>query len=132
MIAVVLNIAAAALAALVFGVVWYMVLGKRWAAAIGAAPGADDAAVPAAAWRFGVAALALGVTASAMWAAFDVMDIRTLPDGIRAGIAAGAALIAPWLAVFHIYAARPLILIAMDGGYAILGCGLIGAVLTGV
>lgn len=132
MIAVVVDIAVAALAALLCGMVWHLVLGKRWALAVGAVPAAADAPVPSAVWRFAVAALAQGIVAAVMWAAFDWMEIRTLADGVRAGIAAGGLLITPWLAMVHVYAARPLALIAMDGGYAVLGCGVIGAVLTGL
>ena len=41
----------------------------------------------------------------------------------------GLFLIAPWVALNILFAQRPRVLVLIDGGYAILGCGAIGLVL---
>lgn len=49
---------------------------------------------------------------------------------VRAGPGAGAFFIMPWIAMDYAYSARPRALTLIDGGYAIIGCGIIGLVLT--
>ncbi|HMO72884.1 MAG TPA: DUF1761 domain-containing protein, partial [Paracoccaceae bacterium] len=61
---------------------------------------------------------------------FAGAGIATPGAGLVAGLGCGAFLIAPWIAMGNAYAGRPAALSVIDGGYAVLGCGAIGLVLT--
>jgi len=49
--------------------------------------------------------------------------------GAMAGSGIGAFLILPWVARNYAYLARPSALTLIDGGYAVVGCTIMGAVL---
>lgn len=49
--------------------------------------------------------------------------------GLMSGLGIGLLFIAPWIAMNVAYAMRPRALAIIDGGYAVVGCGVIGLVL---
>ena len=46
------------------------------------------------------------------------------------GLGVGAFLITPWVAMNYAFAARPAMLSVIDGVNAVVGCAIIGAILT--
>ncbi len=124
-----LRVIAAGLAAWVFGAVWYMALSKPWMAASGARPVPKDQPL-AAAMPFLLSALAMMVVAGMMRHVFGMAGIDTLAKGVVSGLGIGAFFITPWIAINNAYPGRPYLLTLIDGGYAIFGCAIMGAVLT--
>jgi hypothetical protein len=55
--------------------------------------------------------------------------IESAGGGLVAGLGVGLFFIVPWVAMNYAYANRPVMLTVLDGGYAVLGCGVIGLVL---
>ena len=60
------------------------------------------------------------------WMFTRTLKVSRLPG---TGLGVGAFFITPWIAMNYAYSMRNPRLIAIDGGYAILGCGVIGLVL---
>jgi hypothetical protein len=50
--------------------------------------------------------------------------------GAVSGLGVGAFFITPWIALNNAWAMRPAALTVIDGGYAVPGCGIMGAVLA--
>jgi hypothetical protein len=50
--------------------------------------------------------------------------------GAYAGLGIGVFFIAPWTMINNAYGMRPFKLTLIDGGYSVVGCLLIGVVLT--
>ena len=61
---------------------------------------------------------------------FAMSGLDTPVEGIMGGFGAGAFLITPWLVLCYGYSMRSTMLKVIDGGYAIIGCTIIGLVLT--
>jgi hypothetical protein len=120
----------AALAGFAVGAVWYIALSKHWIAASGIRLGPDGkpdgggSAMP-----FLVSGLAMLVVAGFMRHVFAMSGIDTLGAGLVAGLGVGLFFITPWLAMDYAYAARPAKLTVIDGGYAVIGCAVMGAIL---
>lgn len=121
----------AALANFAFGAVWYMSLAKPWMAASGVDVGPDgqptNASNPI---PYIVSAVAAIVVAGMMRHTFALSGIDTIGKGLVSGLGIGAFFIVPWMAMNHAYGGRPAMLTVIDGGYAVLGCGIMGFVLT--
>jgi hypothetical protein len=125
-----LSVIVAALAGFGVGAAWYMTLSKPWMEAAGIPTGADGR--PANGSNpmpvvIGLAAMIL--VAGMMRHTFAMAGITGLGKGLLSGLGVGAFFVAPWLAMDYAYSMRDRRLTLIDGGYAILGCGVIGAVL---
>jgi hypothetical protein len=128
----ILNVIAAAVGAWVFGALWYGLLSKPWMAASGVRLGADgrpaNGSSPA---PYVISFVMMLVVAGMMRHVFSMTPaIDTLGKGIVAGLGVGAFLITPWIAINNTYGMRPLMLTAIDGAYATIGCAIIGGVLV--
>lgn len=125
-----INIVAAAAGSWVFGAVWYMLLSKPWIEA--AEIECDEKGRPKGgnATPFILSALAMIVVAGMMRHIFGMAGIDSVDKGLIAGLGIGAFFIAPWVLINNAYAMRPFKLTLIDGGYAVLGCGIIGTILT--
>ena len=124
-----INVIAAALAAWVFGAIWYMALSRPWIAASGVVT--DAAGRPASgALPFILSALAMLLVAGMMRHVFGMAGITSPDAGAVAGLGIGAFFITPWVLINNAYAGRPILLTVIDGGYAVFGCTIMGAVLT--
>ena len=55
--------------------------------------------------------------------------LTSVPLGAIAGIGIGAFLIMPWMMMNNEFADKPFQLTVINGGYAVIGCTLMGAVL---
>ncbi len=120
----------AAAACFGFGAFWYITLAKPWMAASGVPVGPDGQPAggngPSPHIFSGIAAL---VVAGMMRHIFVLGQIDTLGKGLVFGLGIGAFFIVPWMAMNNAYGMRPFALTVIDGGNAIIGCGIIGTVL---
>ncbi|NND40543.1 MAG: DUF1761 domain-containing protein [Silicimonas sp.] len=121
----ILSILLAAVAAWVFGAVWYGVIGKQWMAASGLTEESIDRKDPA---PYIVSFLCTVIVA----AMFRYVIGLTALDGIVAstllGLGLGLFIAAPWIATNVMFSARPRSLIWMDGVYPAAGMALMGFV----
>ena len=126
-----IGVLVAAVAAWVFGAVWYTALSKPWIRAAGVPvdangkPQGNGSALP-----FVLSALAMVIVAGMMRHIFAMAGIATAGAGLIAGLGIGAFFITPWVMINNAYPGRPFMLTLIDGGYAIFGCAIIGTVLT--
>lgn len=125
------SVIAAGIAGFVFGAVWYAVLAERWMAASGVpldangVPANRSDPVP-----YVTSLLGAVLVAGMMRHVFELSAIDTAGKGLVSGLGIGLFLVSPWIATFYSFGARPRSLILIDGGYATLGCAVIGLVLT--
>ena len=122
---------AAAVAAYAFGAVWYMTLSKPWLAASGIAvdangkPQGNGSPMP-----FVIGFICVLLVAGMTRHIFAMMALDSVADGFMGGAGLGAFIITPWLLMCYTYGMRPLMLTLIDGTYAIVGCTIIGVVLS--
>lgn len=125
------NVIAAAIAAYAFGAVWYMTLAKPWMAASGVEVGEDGRPanstdkIP-----YIVSIVCLVIVAGMMRHVFALADINAVGKGLVSGLGIGLFLAAPWIATNYTFAGKPRNLIVIDGGYATIGCAVMGIILT--
>lgn len=126
-----LAVLAATIAAYAVGAVWYMTLSKPWIAAAGIPVDADGKPLG----NGNPMPLVIGfvcvlLVAGMMRHIFNMAQLDTIGEGVMGGFGLGAFIITPWLAMSYNYAMRPFRLSLIDGTYAIVGCTIIGVVLT--
>ena len=127
----IVKVIAAAAGSWVFGAVWYMALSKPWMAAAGVQAGADgrpsngNSPMP-----YVLSAICMLLVAGLMRLVFHMSAMDTVVEGLMGGFGVGALFISPWIMINNAYAMRPFQLTLIDGGYAIIGCTIIGVVLT--
>jgi hypothetical protein len=122
-----LNVVAAAIGAFAFGALWYTLTGKAWMAASGVTEAQQRSAGP---MPFVVGLLAMVLVAGMMRHIFAGAGIVTLGAGILAGAGVGAFFITPWMAMNYAFAQRKPALTVIDGVNAVVGCAVMGAILT--
>ena len=126
-----LNVLAAAAASWVFGALWYGFLSKPWMKAINmpmtadGKPDGNGSPLP-----YILSAITMVIVAGFMRHIFATSGITTISAGTLAGAGIGLFFISPWTMINNAYGLRPFTLTLIDGGYATIGCGLIGLVLT--
>ena len=127
----VLKVLAAAAGAFAFGAVWYTSMAKPWIKAAGVPvdaagkPQGNGSAMP-----FVVGLVAMVIVAGMMRHVFASAGVVTPGAGVVSGLGVGAFLITPWVAMNYAFAARPAMLSVIDGLNAVVGCAIIGAILT--
>ncbi|MGQ0609699.1 MAG: DUF1761 domain-containing protein [Paracoccaceae bacterium] len=127
----VLNVLAAAAASWVFGAMWYMVLARPWMKAAGITldesgrPNGNGSMLP-----YALSAIAILIVAGFMRHVFAGAGIESLGKGLLSGFGVGLFFITPWTMINNAYGGRPFSLTLIDGGYAVFGCAIIGAVLA--
>ncbi len=126
-----LRIVLAAAAAYGFAAFWYTKMSQQWIAASGIAVGPDGrpmgAGNPA---PFIIGAVAQILVAGMMRHVFAMAGLDTVGEGIMGGFGIGAFLITPWVAMNYAFAARSFRLTLLDGVNSVVGCTLMGIVLT--
>lgn len=122
-----IGVIVAAVVSYAFGALWYMVLGKQWMAAAGVSPEDVDRKNP---MPFIIAFIAAVLVAGMMRHAFAQAGIEGANKGLWAGFGLGAFIATPWIATNYAFAGRSFRLTFIDGLYAIIGCTLMGLVLT--
>jgi hypothetical protein len=123
-----LAIIVAAVAAWLFGALWYGVFGKAWMKAVGFAERPRPTPAP-----FVISFLAELLMAAVLASVLELLP-KTAAIGLSAGLIAWIGLVLPTLTVNHRYQGSPWALTAIDGGHwlgvlLILGLvlGLFGA-----
>lgn len=126
-----LVVIVAAAVAYGFGAFWYIWMSKPWMAAAGIAVGPDgrppNASNP---MPYVIGFVAELLVAGMMRHIFAMSALDTWPEGIMGGFGVGAFLITPWVAMNYAFAGRPFKLTMIDGVNSIIGCTLMGIVLT--
>ena len=126
----IIAVLVAAVAGFVIGGVWYTVFAKPWMQAAGipmdenGKPQGTGSPMP-----FVVSGITMILVAGMMRHMFAMTGIDGALKGLVAGLGVGLFFIAPWVAMNYAYAMRPRKLAILDGGYAIVGSGVIGLVL---
>lgn len=127
----IINVLAAALGAFAFGAVWYMTMSKPWIAAAGipvdakGRPQGNGSVMP-----FVVGLLAMVVVAGMMRHVFAASGIVTVGGGLIAGLGIGAFLITPWMAMNYAFSMRKPALTVIDGANSVVGCAIMGVILS--
>jgi len=125
------NVLVAAAGSWFFGAVWYMTLSKPWVEASGiecdenGKPKGGGSPMP-----FVLSAICMILVAGLMRHIFARAGITGIGEGLVNGGAIGLLFIAPWTMINNAYGMRPFRLTLIDGGYAVIGCAIIGTILT--
>lgn len=108
-----------------------MTLAKQWMAASGVEVGADgqpkNSSDPKPYIMSAVSAL---IVAGMMRHVFEMGNVETLWEGFHSGLGIGLFFISPWIMMNNGFGGRPFKLTLIDGGYATIGCAIIGLILT--
>ena len=126
----VLNVLAAAVAAFAFGAVWYMSMGTRWMAAAGIRAGVDGRPDGGGSRPFVIGIIAMILVAGMMRHMFQMSGLDTVGEGVMGGAGVGAFFITPWVAMNYAFGQRTFALWWIDSVNAVVGCILMGIVLT--
>jgi hypothetical protein len=127
----ILNVIAAAAGAFAFGAVWYTSFAKSWMAAAeipvdaNGKPTGSGGAMP-----FIIGFIAMILVAGMMRHVFHISGIVTLGGGLVAGFGVGAFFVTPWLAMNYAFAMRKSSLTVIDGVNVIVGCSIMGVILS--
>lgn len=125
-----LSVIVAAVAGFAVGAVWYGVFSKAWVAASGVPT--NDKGAPRDGGNpvtYAGAFLCILLVAGMMRHTFTMAGIDTLAKGVIGGLGIGLFFIAPWITLNVLFAQRPKALAVIDGGYAAVGCAVMGGVL---
>jgi heme/copper-type cytochrome/quinol oxidase subunit 3 len=123
------SVLIAALAGFAVGAAWYMTLAKQWVAASGVTVDENGRPEGSSPMPFVISGICMLLVAGMMRHMFAMAGIDGAAKGLVSGIGIGLFFIAPWIAMNVAYAMRPRALAIIDGGYAVVGCGIIGLVL---
>ncbi|SPH23505.1 hypothetical protein DEA8626_02569 [Defluviimonas aquaemixtae] len=124
-----ISVIVAAAAGYGFGAFWYMSLSKQWVDASGIAVDAEGKPANKSMAPFVKAGVAMLVVAGMMRHVFGMSGIDSFGAGLVGGFGLGAFIALPWIVTNYAYSDRPKMLTYIDGGYAVLGSSIIGAVL---
>lgn len=124
-----ISVLVAALGGFAAGAVWYMALSKPWIAASGVKVDQTGRPQGNSALPFIISGICMILVAGMMRHVFAMAGISGAGKGLLSGLGVGLFFIAPWTAMNYGYAMRPRNLTLIDGGYAIVGCGVIGLIL---
>lgn len=124
-----LGVIVAAVATFMLGAVWYSIFAKPWMADSGVpltdgAPANRKSPVP-----YITCLLAQIFVAGFLRLLLEEVDIDGLWNAVQWGTGVGLFFITPWIMLNNGYAMRSARLTAIDGGYAVVGCGLMAAIL---
>lgn len=121
---------AAAAGSYAFGAFWYMINSKAWIAASGIDCDENGRPKNGSATPFVLSAFAMIVVAGMMRHIFAMSGIDTVSQGFVGGLGVGAFFVLPWVLTNYAYSMRPRMLSVIDGTYAVVGCTIIGTILT--
>ena len=126
-----LNVIAAAIGAFAFGAVWYTTMAKPWMAAAGIEMDANGRPMGSGSpMPFVIGFIAMLLVAGMMRHVFQISDIVTLGGGLLAGFGIGAFFITPWVAMNYAFSMRKSSLTVIDGINSIIGCSIMGLILS--
>ncbi|SHJ87212.1 Protein of unknown function [Shimia gijangensis] len=125
-----LIVIGAGLASYIFGAIWYMTFAKTWMDAAGIEADENGRPPNSGAVPYIVALLGAILVAGLMRHMFSLSGIETVWAGLVSGFGVGLFLVTPWIATNYAFAGRGRTLFLIDGGFATIGCTIIGVVLT--
>ncbi|MBD3665198.1 DUF1761 domain-containing protein [Sulfitobacter aestuariivivens] len=125
-----LAVIVAAAAGFAVGAVWYGVFAKPWMEDTGIKVGPDGKPANTSPLPYVMAALAMIIVAGMMRHTFALSGIDSVGKGLISGLGIGLFFISPWIMINNGYGDRPFRLTMIDGGYATVGCAVIGLVLA--
>lgn len=110
------------------GALWYspILFGAPWLEATGLT---EERIAAAGARPYLIAVVMALVTAAVLAAIVAGLDLRGLGPGIRLGLLLGIGFAATTIATVHAFETRPLSLIAIDAGYALVATAAIGGLI---
>lgn len=112
------------------GAVWYMVLAKPWVEAVGIETDENGNPKNENPMTYVMAGIAMLLVAGMMRHTFALSGIDTVGKGLTSGLGIGLFFISPWIMLNNGFGDRPFKLTLIDGGYAVIGCAVMGLVLT--
>jgi hypothetical protein len=122
-----LSVIAAAVAAWIFGAIWYGVIARQWMAASGLTEETINRSNPA---PYIVSFICTVLVAGMTRHVLVTSGVDTFGKGLLTGLGLGLFVAAPWIATNVMFAQRDRGLIWMDGVYPTVGMALMGAILT--
>ena len=125
-----LSVLIAAAGGWIIGAIWYMLLSKPWVEASGIEVDENGRPKNSSPLPFILSAIAMILVAGMMRHMFSMAGIADATKGITSGIGVGLFFISPWIMINNAYGDRPFKLTLIDSGYAVIGCGLMGLLLT--
>ena len=128
----IVNVVVAGVASFMFGAIWYSALSKPWIDASGVSvdPTSGKPANASKPAPYVIGLLSSILVAGMMRHVFVTSGVTGLWEAGVSGFGIGAFLATPWLATNYGFAGRPARLLLIDGGYATIGCTIIGLVLV--
>lgn len=123
----ILSIFAAAIAAWLFGAVWYGLIAKPWMAATGLTEETINRSDPA---PYVVSFVCAVIVAAMTHYILQAADITGVAGATFMGLALGLFIAVPWMATNVMFQKSDRALIWMDGGYPAIGMALMGLVLA--
>ena len=127
-----LSVIIAAGAAYAFGAVWYMALAKPWMAAAGVEAGENGRPKGGGGKAYVISLICIILVAGMMRHAFTQAGIDNPAKGALSGLGLGLFIASPWIATNNAFEGKPFNLTLINGGYATIGCAIIGAILTAI
>lgn len=125
-----LAVFVAAAATFAFGALWYGLFSNPWKEDSRALLGADgnptNAKSPT---PYVISLIAIIVVAGFLRLLLESVGVSGMLNAIQWGTGVGLFFITPWIALNNGYSVRPFRLTLIDGGYATIGCALMGAIL---
>ena len=126
-----LNVIAAAAGAFAFGAIWYTTFSKPWMHAAEIPMGANGKPMGnGSPMPFVTGFIAMILVAGMMRHVFQISGIVTLGGGLVAGFGIGAFFVTPWLAMNYAFAMRKSALTMIDAVNVIVGCSIMGLILS--
>ncbi|MCX7301672.1 MAG: DUF1761 domain-containing protein [Rhodobacterales bacterium] len=126
-----LAVIVAAFATFAFGALWYAILAGPWMVASGVKRGPDGRpANGSSPTPYLISFVAIILVSGMMRHVFAMAGLDTLIEGVMGGLGVGLFFITPWIALNNGYTMRPFTLTVIDGGYATIGCMIMGIILT--
>ncbi len=127
-----ISVLVAAAAAFGYGAIHYTLLSKQWLPISGVKLDANGRPAQTGNMlvQFGSSFVAMVLVAGMMRHVLATSDVASLGGSVVSGLGIGAFFILPWLWMNNVYTGRPILLTVIDGAYAVIGCGIIGAVLA--
>ena len=126
----ILAVIVAAIVGFAVGAVWYMALSKPWVEDTGLEVDEKGQPVNQSATPFIMAGIAMLLVSGMMRHTFTMSGIDAPVEGVISGLGIGLFFISPWIMMNNGFGGRPFKLTLIDGGYATIGCAIIGTILT--
>lgn len=121
----ILSVVLAAVAAWVFGAIWYGIVGQRWMAASGLTEETVNRKDPA---PYIVSFICALLVAGMFRHILSMTGIEGLGKSALMGLGLGLFIVAPWIATNVMFGQKDRALIWMDGMYPTIGMALMGIV----